>query len=794
VSELPLIDTGGGGFVADKNAAILLGKVFFWDMQVGSDGVQSCGTCHYHGGADHRETNQLSPGPGGSNGIFDETRTGGIGPNYTVKPGDFPFIQFEDPDDRNSTILFETDDVHSSQGVVNGTFTDIVAGDSVDNCAASLFQNFSVGGVSVRKVEPRNAPTTINAALNLRNFWDGRANDIFNGNDPFGLRSDDARILEVQPDGSVVKKKVEFTNASLASQATGPVLSPFEMSCDGRIFQKIGKKLLQLDPLAQQDVHPEDSVLGDISKRPLLGVTGSYENLIMAAFDERLWDSEKLFDAQKDEIDNPSGDPGDSNAYTLMETNFALFWGLSIQLYESTLISDQSPWDLYKDAFVVEESQAVLDAILTPDQQAGLEVFMNEGKCVNCHATAMFTKASTLHLVDEAQEEGLVERMRMGSETHPYTTTGTATLGAQDLRWTLESDASGAPTVLGEATNAAGGDFSLEDHQNDKVCGYITDSFTLDPDGSPLTKDSSFTGFIDSGDPECPQRVQITVVDIGPFKSDNWRGRITGEDISGEDPVDIFRGRVGGYVGVREPALYDNGFYNIGVTPSMVDIGIGGNGPFGNPLSYTQQYVDSLLGKDVADSFQISECNFEIQFNPAVDVFFFAGGFETGVSGGCLQPSLLPTDEQQFLAISQARVAVDGAFKVPTLRNVELTGPYFHNGGYKSLEEVVDFYNRGGNHPSDNLDPDIRFLGLTQENKDNLVAFMKALTDPRVRHEKAPFDRPEIRIPLGHTTTGSGSEIEINAEGSAKDEFRIIAAVGEEGHDGLNAFDVDLEP
>ena len=43
------------------------------------------------------------------------------------------------------------------------------------------------------------------------------------------------------------------------------------------------------------------------------------------------------------------------------------------------------------------------------------------------------------------------------------------------------------------------------------------------------------------------------------------------------------------------------------------------------------------------------------------------------------------------------RVAVDGSFKVPTLRNVELTGPYFHNGGYATLEQVVDFYSRGGN-------------------------------------------------------------------------------------------------
>jgi cytochrome c peroxidase len=48
-------------FVQDKGAAIALGKALFWDTQVGSDGIQSCATCHFHAGADSRTTNQLSP-------------------------------------------------------------------------------------------------------------------------------------------------------------------------------------------------------------------------------------------------------------------------------------------------------------------------------------------------------------------------------------------------------------------------------------------------------------------------------------------------------------------------------------------------------------------------------------------------------------------------------------------------------------------------------------------------------------------------------------------------------------
>ena len=96
------------------------------------------------------------------------------------------------------------------------------------------------------------------------------------------------------------------------------------------------------------------------------------------------------------------------------------------------------------------------------------------------------------------------------------------------------------------------------------------------------------------------------------------------------------------------------------------------------------------------------------------------------------------------------RVAVDGAFKTPGLRNVELTGPYFHNGGMATLRQVVQFYNRGGNFCSFNLrdlDPSIEPLGLTASQEEQLVAFLVSLTDERVKYRKAPFDHPELRVP-----------------------------------------------
>ncbi|MCS6873415.1 MAG: FG-GAP-like repeat-containing protein [Pyrinomonadaceae bacterium] len=107
----------------------------------------------------------------------------------------------------------------------------------------------------------------------------------------------------------------------------------------------------------------------------------------------------------------------------------------------------------------------------------------------------------------------------------------------------------------------------------------------------------------------------------------------------------------------------------------------------------------------------------------------------------------------------------NGKFKTPTLRNVELHAPYMRNGRFATLEEVVDFYDRGGDHDAPNIDRGvIRPLNLTADEKADLVAFMKRpLTDPRVLYEQAPFDRPILytessRVPqiYGNGIAGSG--------------------------------------
>lgn len=67
-----------------------------------------------------------------------------------------------------------------------------------------------------------------------------------------------------------------------------------------------------------------------------------------------------------------------------------------------------------------------------------------------------------------------------------------------------------------------------------------------------------------------------------------------------------------------------------------------------------------------------------------------------------------------------------GAFKTPTLRNLSFTAPYMHDGSLRTLEEVVDFYDRGG-QPNPHLDPALRPLSLASDEKSALIEFLRSL-------------------------------------------------------------------
>jgi cytochrome c peroxidase len=616
-----------GDFVVDRQAAIVLGKAFFWDQQSGSDGL-GCASCHFHAGADNRAKNQLSPGLRNEQGgavsqTFNLTASNrgmkvgpppGGGPNYTLKLTDYPFHQLSNPDDRNSTVVFDTDDVTSSQGVFRRDFVSLMPAPKKTEVCNIMPTFFDVHGVNVRQVEPRNTPTVINAIYNFRNFWDGRANNIFNGRNPFGPRDPSAGIdplnsvLVADAMGRLSPMKVVIPDASLASQSVGPPQSNFEMSCSGRVFEQIGQKLLRLKPLAGQTTDATDSVLGPyVDKKG--NITFDYPTMIKKVFAPQFWSSTQVT----------------ADGYTQMEKNFSLFWGLAIMMYESTLITDQSPFDQYMDGNI---------GALSPQALAGFQqVYANKGGCIFCHKGPEFT--------------GAASSLRT----------------AKDLGARIEH------MIMGDGT----------------------------------------------------------------------------------------------------VALYDSGFYNIGVRPVVEDIGIGGLDPWGNPLNWSRQAKKASMATgpvinliNVApDFFNTFTCNFQVDACMPVDPSF--------------------------------RDAVDGSFKVPTLRNVELTGPYFHNGGQATLEQVVDFYDRGGDGRGTeainttgykqnltNRAPAIFPLGLTATDKANLLAFLKSLTDDRVRWESAPFDHPSLTIPNGHQVNENAA-IPNGPTKQAIDDMITIPAVGAAG-------------
>ena len=93
-------------------------------------------------------------------------------------------------------------------------------------------------------------------------------------------------------------------------------------------------------------------------------------------------------------------------------------------------------------------------------------------------------------------------------------------------------------------------------------------------------------------------------------------------------------------------------------------------------------------------------------------------------------------DEEPFTDLGLGKITNDasdnGKFKTPTLRNIEFSAPYMHDGRFRTLEEVVEHYNSGGEYSS-TVDPLMKKLGvglqLTNQEKQDLVAFLKTLSD-----------------------------------------------------------------
>ncbi|HKR36670.1 MAG TPA: cytochrome c peroxidase, partial [Steroidobacteraceae bacterium] len=608
--RIPELDT----YVRDRRAAIALGKALFWDMQVGSDGIQACASCHFRAGADPRSINQANPG-----GANNPDLTVNVGINHQLSAADFPLHLLADPTSRNSQVLRDNDDVISSQGVKLSRFVRAVPGADKDVTVPVPDEVFNINGLNTRRAEPRNTPTVINAAFNRDAFWDGRAETIFNGVSVFGVRDQNARVLQASGD-SLSLVKVRIDHAALASQAVGPPLSDREMGSLGRTFYDVGKRLVSARPLAKQKVHKHDSVLADYRNdddHDARGLEGTYGEMIEEAFQKTWWRSNKIAIRQPDGSTIIANRPNRRllpNEYTMKEYNFSLFFGLAVQLYEMTLISDDSPVDRYFEG----DSRA-----LTAQQIRGLAVFTGDAACAGCHS---------------------------GAET--------------------------------------------SDNSNRILTGAVVD----------------------------------------------------GVKQPGELVERMFNGNC-------EVVAYDQSYYNLSVRPFEEDSGLGTADPFGNPGAL----IDILTTPpaQIPSAELLTQPMFNIA-NPAIAI-----GERTSTR----------------------------SFKTPLLRNIELTAPYFHNGGQGTLLQVVNFYNRGGDfreHNAQFIDFEIGKLNLTTQELDDLVAFLKGLTDERVLYRRAPFDNPQLFVPNGHRMVHGVPAVA--SDGTAADIMMEVPAVGRNGGAPVKAF------
>ena len=678
----------GDYITTNRTAVIALGKALFWDMQVGSDGVQACGTCHFHAGADSRTRNQINPGLkaatpdsafGNNNLGLPSPAPGSVTVDQELTAAHFPTHRLAnqhvtgDPAINPGNVVSDYNDVISSQGVKLATFNDIVTGSPVDDGTPIADTVFTSGdgtnpAENLRRVEPRNAPSVFNLVFNFFNFWDGRGNNVFNGANPFGA-ADPRPNLVANVGGALTTEELRLRQSSLASVAVGPPLSDFEMSFQGRTWPKIGKKMLSLKPLGQQAVSPTDSVLGGLADTVTgTGLTTDYAALIRLSFPAKYWDNESQYVTYNATTGLPeftTGTPTTTDQYTQMEYNFSYFFGIAVQMYQSTLVSDDSKFDRVAEGI----------AAFTPAEANGFAQFVASG-CGVCHVDPIMTDADVVTLQGEI-------------EPSPGIFVPTP----------LDQNPADANDFMPLATGVAMYDTGT--HNTGVRPGGNHDPAA--PDYLAVSEDVGRDAFSEVGAPG----VTEVPLSIGALTLWNMNGPIPNTPSIWDDVNQVLQ------------APYDPFFAYL--TATLPD----------PPPAFTP-----------------------------FDTFPYAGRVNNG-----------------------------GAFKTANLRNVSLTGPYMHNGGMSTLRQVVDFYVRGTDFAhtnGENFDVTILPLGAIRDQDvlvDELVQFLMTLTDDRVANEAAPFDHPEIFVPITGIAEHPGGVNEV-ARGlllADSANFQQVLAVGAGG-------------
>lgn len=277
---------------------------------------------------------------------------------------------------------------------------------------------------------------------------------------------------------------------------------------------------------------------------------------------------------------------------------------------------------------------------------------------------------------------------------------------------------------------------------------------------------------------------------------------------------------------VPEPRFraYDNGFYNIGVTglgdKRYFDFGIGAEIRVTKPATHATttdaEQALEMIAPNIRGNFNesgkktLKTKKSRALSNPEAANQKAADGTPanratdnnaaTQTAAGKPNPEYFRPSKARKRFPNQSPVkdgqsAVNGAFKTPSLRNIAQTTPYMHNGAFVTLKEVLRFYRYGprlitGDNESVKFHHpeliDLRANLLTApDGDDDIIAFLKALTDERVLRHAAPFDHPSLTLPSGN----------LKADGDKRDndldEITTLPATGKVGHDNPLALQKD---
>jgi cytochrome c peroxidase len=794
---------GMEGILADKTAAIELGKALFWEMQAGSDDTQACASCHFNAGADSRVISEVNPGQAGGDNTFQMgvPFNGGFGPNYHMEAGtpssgfggyhdgDFPFHKLADVKDRFSAVIADVNDVSGSQGIFPLEMGQVTVGAIGGN--ASIISPSGSGGIgsvadgpgltfgpgsvarNSRKTPPgagmqiSGDPSTGggNAALvpggNITSVETGTVvpDPVFSYPDP---ANPSARINTRRDTGRNTPSAVDavfnyrnFWDGRAENECNG--MDPFGARNNNSYLMVVdgdGK-------LAPAHVHMANSALCSQSLGPILSSTEmSADHRSFQQVGKKLLARQPLAKQLVDPTDSVLGLFSNAPNKGLNTT------------YEALIRKAFQPewWQFPQDVCMAADGSTV--ATVNPakgetcpantNQYSQMEVNFSLfwGVAVQMYESTLIAdqtpfdqyleQQQTYNLIGDGHTQQFTIQLQPGVQ--PYTVSVIALdphfdFSDQDMAYAFDY---GDGRVMGVgldfgAINYSNGTLRLLFGMPPTTTFPIKISYSVGP--TPLTT-SQLRGLLIfqtkgrcvncHGGPELSNAAVGTVTSVGPSE------RMVMHDMQ-----------------VR---VYDTGFYHVGVRPTAEDGGLAGADPdAGLPLSQSE-----LLRQRV--------CN-----DP---------------SNSIMIPGR-PSDGISMAPLNCAdQIASGGFFKAPQLRNVALTAPYFHNGSQLTLEQVVEFYNRGGdfnNFGTENqyMDADIDVLGLTLQDETDLVDFLRnGLTDPRTVAQAAPFDHPQFFTPNGHPPDPNGYPVQNDPQhpGQATVQLMEIPATGKNGGKPLPTF------